>query len=176
MFAVGDKVVHNDFGICRITAVSKRHFPGQDEKDYYELTPLIDDGHGTTFYITVDHGGKLRKPMTCEQILAMIDAMPTVEPLEIRPTGNRVTDMENAKAAYNSLMRSGDPQDWVLLLRTIYRKGKELSVKKKRLSEFESHARENSERLLYGEIAGVMDIPVRSVESFITTRIESASS
>ena len=69
-------------------------------------------------------------------------------------------------------MRSGNPQDWVLLLRTIYRKGKQLSARKKRISEFESHARDNSERLLYGEIAGVMDIPFRSVEGFITDRIE----
>ena len=176
MFAVGDKVVHNDFGICKITAISRRHFPGQDEKDYYEMVPLTDDGYGTIFYITVDHGGKLREPMTCDQILSMIDAMPSIEPLEIRPTGNRMIDMENIKSTYNKLLRSGDPLDWVLLLRTIYRKGKDLAAKKRHISGYESHARENSERLLYGEIAGVMDIPVHSVESFITSRIESASS
>lgn len=172
MFAVGDKVVHNEYGICRITGISTRRFPGQDQKEYYEMVPLADDGYGTTFFIAVDHNGMLRKPMTPEQILAMIDSMPETEPLTVESTGNRVMDMENVKTTYNALMRSGNPQDWVLLLRTIYRKGKELSVKKKRISEFESHARDNSERLLYGEIAGVMEIPFHSVESFITSRIE----
>ena len=172
MFSVGDKVVHHDYGICKITNISRRRFPGQDEKDYYEMIPLFDDGYGTTFYISVEHEGKLRIPMNREQILEMIDTMPTIEPLVIKPTGNRVLDQENIKTAYKALMVSGEPRDWVLLLRTIYQRGKKLSAQKKRISEYESHTRDNSERLLYGEIAGVMEIPVRSVESFITKRIE----
>lgn len=172
MFAVGDNVVHYDYGMCKIINISRRRFPGQDERSYYEMVPLADDGYGTTFFIDLEHDGRLRPPMGREQILEMIDAMPSMEPLEIKPTGNRVLDQENVKSTYNSLMRSGNPHDWVLLLRTIYRKGKQLSAQKKRISEFESHARDNSEKLLYGEIAGVMDIPVRSVESFITSRIE----
>ena len=122
MFAAGDKVVHHDYGMCKITNISRRRFPGQDEKEYYEMIPLADDGYGTTFYVCVDHEGKLRVPMNREQILAMIDAMPSMEPLEIKPTGNRMLDQENVKTAYTSLMRSGNPNDWVLLLRTIYRK------------------------------------------------------
>ena len=176
MFAVGDKVVHNEYGICRITEISTRQFPGQDKKDYYEMVPLADDGYGTTFYTAVDHGGKLRPPMTQEQILDMIDSMPTIEPLMIASTGNRMVDMENVKNAYNSLMRSGNPSDWVQLLRTIYRNGKQLSAQRKRITEFEAHARDNSVRLLYGEIAGVMEIPVHSVEKFITERIETKES
>lgn len=172
MFAVGDKVVHHDYGMCKITNISRRRFPGQEEKEYYEMIPLADDGYGTTFYISVDHEGKLRAPMNREQILSMIDAMPSMDPLEIKPTGNRVLDQENVKTTYTSLMRSGNPNDWVLLLRTIYRKGRQLSAQKKRISEFESNARDHSERLLYGEIAGVMEIPVNQVEKFITMRIE----
>lgn len=172
MFAIGDRVVHNEYGICRITGISERQFPGQDRKVYYEMVPLSDDGYGTTFFTSVDHGGKLRSPMTQEQIFEMIDTMPAIEPLSIVPTGNRILDMENTKNTYTVLMRSGKPADLVLLLRTIYRKGKQLSAQRKRISEFEAYARDNSERLLYGEIAGVMDIPVHSVERFITKRIE----
>ena len=172
MFTVGDKVVHNQYGICKITGISKRRFPGQEQKDYYEMTPLTDDGYGTTFYIAVDHDGLIREPMSPDQILSMIDAMPKTEPLVLESTGNRMLDMENIKTTYSALMRSGNPQDWVLLLRTIYRKGKQLSAQKKRISEFESHTRDNSEKLLYGEIAGVMNIPIHSVEGFITERIE----
>ena len=172
MFAIGDKVVHHEYGICRVTNVCTRRFPGQEPREYYEMTPLAEDGYGTTFYIPVDHGGKLREPLNKEQILAMIDSMPETAPLKIESSGNRMLDMENIKTTYTSLIKSGDPQDWVILLRTIYRKGKQLSAQRKRLSEFESHTRDNSERLLYGEIAGVMDIPVSRVEQFITQRIE----
>ena len=172
MFTVGDKVVHNEYGICRITGISKRRFPGQEQKDYYEITPLADDGYGTTIYIAVDHNGLLREPMSPDQILSMIDAMPETEPIMIQSTGNRMLDMENIKTTYFAMMRSGNPQDWVVLLRTIYRKEKQLSAQKKHISEYESHARSISERLLYGEIAGVMDIPLHSVEGFITDRIE----
>lgn len=172
MFAVGDKVVHHEYGICRIINIVPRRFPGQEPREYYEMTPLSEDGYGTKFYIPVDHGGKLRAPLTRDQIFSMIDAMPETELLKIETSGNRTLDMENIKTAYNSLMNSGDPRDWVILLRTIYRKGKQLSARKKRLSEFEVYTRDNSERLLYGEIACVMDIPVSRVEQFITQRIE----
>lgn len=172
MFVVGEKVVHPEYGICRITNVGLRRFPGQEPQDYYEMTPLMDDGYGTTFYIPVENGGKLRKPLNREQIFAMIDAMPEIDPLKIEASGNRMLDMDKIKTTYTSLMNSGDPRDWVILLRTIYRKGKQLSSQRKRLSEFETYARDNSERLLYGEIAGVMDIPVSRVEQFITQRIE----
>ncbi len=175
MFAIGDKVVHNDYGICRITGIKSKKFPGQEEKDYYEMVPLTDDGYGTTFFTAVDHGGKLRAPMEREQILRMIDSMPGMDPLKIESTGNRILDMENIKVRYTELMRSGNPQDWILLLRTIYRKGQQLSAQRKRISEFEARTRENSERLLYSEIAGVMDIPVQDVENFITRRIEDKS-
>ena len=59
-----------------------------------------------------------------------------------------------------------------LLLRTICLKGRRLSGLPKRLSGFESHTRENSERFLYDEIAGVMEIPVNRVEQFIAARID----
>ena len=172
MFQVGEKVVHNEYGICRITGIAGHKFPGQEEKEYYEMVPLEDDGFGTTFFTAVEDGMKLREPMSREKILAMIDTMPGIAPLTIESSGNRAADMEIVKTTYNSLLHSGSPEDWVLLLRTIYRKGKQLSAQRKRISEFEAHARENSERLLYGEIAGVMEIPVTKVEDFITQRIE----
>ncbi len=172
MFEIGDKVVHHEYGLCCIKNVVSRRFPGQEPQDYYEIAPLADDGYGTLVYIAVDHGGKLRKPLSREQILSMIDSMPETETLEIKTSGNRVLDMENIKMTYSSLMNSGNPRDWVILLRTIYQKGKMLSAQRKKLSEFEMNARDNSERLLYGEIAGVMDIPVSRVEEFITEHIE----
>lgn len=172
MFEVGDKVVHNDYGICQIIGITARRFPGQDRQDYYEMIPLRDDGFGTRFFSAVGLEGKLRKPMSREQILFMIDSMLSADPLRIETTGNRALDMENIRSAYDTLLRSCDPQDWVILLRTIYRKGQLLSARRKRISEFESHTREASERLLYGEIADVMGIPVNEVESFITDRIK----
>ena len=171
MFAVGDKVVHSDYGICRVVRMGPRRFPGQETRDYYEITPLADDGYGTTFFTAVDHGGKLREPLSREQILEMIDAMPDIDPVKIESCGNRTQDMENIKTEYTRLMRSGNPKDLVVLLRTIYRKSRKLSEQHKRIPEFEAYARENSERLLYGEISGVMGIPVNRVEQFISDRI-----
>ncbi len=173
MFAVGDKVVHNEYGICRIRGINMHQFPGHAEQKYYEMTPLADDGFGTTFYTPVGNDGKLRKPMTQVQILDMIDSMPSIDPIKIESSGNRTLDMENIKTAYNAMMRSGNPKEWITLLRTIYCKGKQLSIQRKRISEFEMNVRENGERLLYGEIAGVMGIPVSEVEKFIANRIES---
>ena len=172
MFEIGDKVVHYYYGLSLISGISERSLPGQGSKKYYEISPLQDDRNGTTIYISEDQLGDIRLPMTREQILTMIDAMPEIEPLKIEPCGNRILEMENMKNAYSSLMNSGSPRDWVILLRTIWQKNQVLLAKKKRLSGYELQARENGERLLYGEIAGVMGIPRNEVERFISQRIE----
>ncbi len=172
MFEIGDKVVHNYYGLCLVRGISERRLPGQGSKKYYEISPLQDDQNGTTVFISEDMLGDIRPPMTREQILAMIDAMPDTDPLQIEPAGNRVIEMENLKNAYTSLVKSGSPRNWVILLRTIWLKDQALRAKKKRLSGFESQARDDGERLLFGEIAGVMEIPRDEVERFIARRIE----
>ncbi len=172
MFAVGDTVVHSEFGICRIQSIGVYSYPWQKPMEYYVLTPLIDDGHGTIYHVAVEQSSCLREPLSRVQILTMIDNMPKISPLQIESYGNRTQDVENIKTAYRTLMNSGDFKNWVILLKTIYQKGKVLSAQRKRLSEFDSLARDIGERMLYGEIAGVMDIPVDQVEQFITRRIE----
>ena len=172
MFAVGDKVVHKRFGICSVSSIGVFNFPGQQNKTCFVLSPLPDDGYGTTYYVPVEHNGCLREPLLPEQILAMIDAMPETTTLEIKSSGNQIQDMNDTKTAYQTLMDSGSVSDRVILLKTIYKKSQQLSAKHKRISEFESYAREFGERMLYGEIASVMDIPFDQVERFITQRLE----
>lgn len=172
MFSVGDTVIHNEYGICRITDIRNGKLPGQEPQDYYVMVPLADDEYGTTFYVTVRQESCMRAPLTKEQILSLIDRMPETDPVRIPAGENRTQDAENAKAIYKSLMNSGDPHDWVVLLKTIYSKKQQLSAKRKRISEFESYAMENGERLLYGEIAGVMGIRPAQVERFIARRLE----
>ncbi len=172
MFAVGEKVVHNEFGICLVGNIKTSRLPGEQPREFYELTPLTDDGHGTILYVPVEHNGCLREPLSRDQILMMIDAMLEISPMKYEPETNRTQDIENTRTVYRQLMNSGDFRDWVILLKTIYQKGKLLSAQRKRLNEYDSLARDIGERLLYGEIAGVMDIPVSQVEQFITRRIE----
>lgn len=171
MFAVGDTVMHSEFGICKVRDIKVISFSWQKPMDFYVLTPLEDDGHGSTFYVAVEQSDCLRKPLTRDQILAMIDAMPEITPLKIETYGNRTQDVESIKETYRTLMNSGNSRDWVILLKTIYQKGQQLSSQRKRLSEFDTLARDIGERMLYGEIAGVMGIPVNQVEHFIARRI-----
>ena len=172
MFTVGDTVIHNEFGMSRITNIRPLRFPGPALQDYYEMVPLTDDIYGTTFYVAVEQENKLRSPLTKDQILVLIEKMPETDPLEIPIDGkNRLQDAEKIKEIYKSLLNSVDPHDWLVLLKTIYRKKQKLSSQRKRISEFEASMMENGERLLYGEIAGVMEIPVNQVERFISRHI-----
>lgn len=159
IFAVGDTDVHSEFRICRIKDIGFFHFPGQNPGDFYVLIPLQEDEHGSTFYVAVERSDCLREPLSWDQILSMIDAMPEIRPLEIESNGNRTQDVENIKTAYRTLMTSGNFRDWVILLKTIYQKGKVLSSQRKRLSEFDALAPDVGKRMLYGEIAGVLGIP-----------------
>lgn len=171
MFAVNDKVVHSGYGICRVRSIGIFGFLGHQNMCYV-LTPLFDDGYGTTYYVPVEQNECLREPLSREQILAMIDEMPKISPKNMDLYGSRTQDLNDIRTAYQALMDSGSVTDRIILLKTIYTKSQKLSAQRKRISEFESHARDFCERMLYGEIAGVMDIPVNHVEQFITRRIE----
>lgn len=98
MFTVGDTVIHNEFGMSRITNIRSLRFPGKALQDYYEMVPLTDDIYGTTFYVAVGQENKLRSPLTREQILALINKMHETDPLEIPiDVKNRIQDVEKNK-------------------------------------------------------------------------------
>ena len=52
MYQIGDLIVYGSTGVCRVEAVeTPRHRPGEEERQYYLLRPLYQDG---TIRIPVD--------------------------------------------------------------------------------------------------------------------------
>lgn len=104
MFCVGDSVVYGLDGICTITAVSSldlRDVP--KDKLYYTLRPMDTVG---VIYVPVDAAeGKIRKILTREKAVELIEKMPSVAPLSQVPEKVRKSPTENA--CKNMTMRSG---------------------------------------------------------------------
>jgi CarD family transcriptional regulator len=51
MFAVGDKIIYNENGVCTVEAVGPDSGMGSGNRLYYTLSPMVGTG---TFYAPVD--------------------------------------------------------------------------------------------------------------------------
>ena len=78
MFAVGDKIVYGENGVCTVEKIEPLAMSGASkDKLYYHLSPLIGSG---TYFAPVDSGAFMRTVMSREEAEALIDAIPGIEP------------------------------------------------------------------------------------------------
>ena len=76
MYQTGEFIVYGTSGVCRVDAVGKPPFGGEEDKMYYTLVPLS----GTeTIYIPVDSPVFTRPVISREQAERLIDAIPSIE-------------------------------------------------------------------------------------------------
>ena len=78
MFAVGEKIVYGEHGVCTVERVAPLDMSGvAKNKLYYHLSPLIGSG---TFFAPVDSEAFMRPVMDRQAAEALIDAMPGIAP------------------------------------------------------------------------------------------------
>ena len=76
MFSVGDLIVYNETGVCRVEQIGPPAFNPRERRDYYTLTPLYGAG---TIYVPVDSGVFMRLVLSREEAEALIDELLTLE-------------------------------------------------------------------------------------------------
>ena len=80
MFSVGDKIVYGENGVCTVSKVAPLDHAGTSPgKLFYHLKPLIGSG---IYYTPVDSGAFMRPVISREEAEALIDAMPSIEPVD----------------------------------------------------------------------------------------------
>ena len=164
MFSVNDYVVFGNHGICVIKAIGPLDL-GIAERGrlYYTLEPLYTQKN--TIYTPVDsEKNSLRRAITREEALELIDRIPQVETVW-------VPDEKRREERYREIMRQNDCMGWMQIIKTLYLK------KQKRLAEGRKNTAHDelnlklAEDFLYGEFAAALDVEKDEVEDLIGRRV-----
>lgn len=163
MFNVNDYVVYGLTGVCQITDIRKDEFTGNNETEYYVLTPA--DDSNITIMVPIDNKNiVMRSISTKDDVLSLIAAMPEMEAAWIEDDRQRNADFKAA-------LKSGKSQEWARIVKTLHlEKEKRVAIGKK-LTKTDEEILNTAERKLNQEIALALDISTDEVASYILEHV-----
>ena len=161
MFSINDCVVYQ-YWLCKIADIKKLDYSDMGfEKDvtYYILKSIYEK---EMFYIPVNNKESLRKPLDKESALALIDSMPSLEPID------KLNDEE-----YRNIIHAYDCYSYARIIKSIYAKNEYTASIGKKLSIADNKYFHIAEKYLFDELSFALDIPSNSVDDFIKNRLKS---
>ncbi len=160
MFAVGDKIIYGENGVCTVEKIEPLAISGPSkDRLYYHLRPLIGSG---TYYTPVDSGAYMRPVMSREQAEALIDAMPGIEPAICND--NRFNHVD---AFYRELFKLHTNEALVSVIKGLNCR---MAEKKTRSTRAEATMK-RAKDILHGELSIALDMEMSQVEPYIRERV-----
>lgn len=164
-YKMGDAVLYGLQGVCKITGITERNFDGTPLQ-YYVLKSSHDSK--TTMYVPVcteETVPKLRRILSTVEVYEFIHAMADQDVMWIENEAAR-------RARYKAVIAGGNRRELVSLIKALYRHKQERSELGRKLHATDERFMKEAEKILYGELAYVLNIKLEQVLPFITDRIE----
>jgi len=165
-FQKNDCVVYKSAGVCRVISIEPQSMDGETEILYYKLKPLADAN--STYYIPVSVGAeKLRRLLTKEEVLELIDTMPRSEDEIDVWSDNR----RERREMYSQILKGDDQKALVQMISALYFRKQFSEANGKRFSSMDESAMKNAETLMLQEFGTVLGLSPEEVRKFIDERI-----
>ncbi len=163
MFKVNDYVVYGLTGVCQITDIRRDEHISNDETQYYVLNPVYDSN--MTIMVPVNNQNiSMRSIITKDDALSLIAKMPEMESVWIN-------DERQRNANFKAALRSGNNEEWVKIIRTLYLEKEARSAIGKKLTKTEEDIMNKAETQLNQEFSIVLDISPDEVVPYILEHI-----
>ena len=164
MYNVGDIVMYGTFGICKVTAIEKRDFTGE-EQEYYILKHTSSEKN--TFYVPLCNESALRNMhYVCSK--AEVDELIS----HMNSEGLIWIDNDNKrKEEYSRIIKDADKHEIIRLIKTLYLRRKELAESGKELRSTDENYLSLAENMLFEEFAFALDIDRSEVVEYIEKHI-----
>ncbi len=160
MYAAGDKIIYGENGVCTVEKVAPLAMSGE-EKLYYHLVPLIGSG---TYFTPVDSAAFMRPVMSREEAMALLDAIPGIEPAICNDSRFNHVD-----AFYKELFRKHSCEALVAIIKGLRHR---LSDKKTKSSRAESTLK-RARDMLQGELSIALEMDLAEAEALLNSRLNS---
>lgn len=162
-FALNQYIVYGTNGICCIAGQETHCFDGTDEKDYYKLIPI--NSENSVYYIPTDNmSKKVRALISKNEVYSLIDKIPEIESLWPQNTNER-------KNLFKSMLKSGDYEKIICVIKSYKEQQKKRKVNNKRLSALDEQTMKNAEGKMYQEFAMVLNVNEDDMPSIIHKRL-----
>lgn len=166
MYEVGQLVQYGSTGVCRVTEIKEQEFPEVGTRLYYVLQPLY---KACVISAPVDSDKVFIRPIiTREQADELICLIPTYDCPAVHGRAAR-----ELAEHYDTLLKSHDCRDWIMLTMSIHRKKEYMLSQKRKFGSVDERFLKQGEELLFGELAAALEIPREEVQGYIEAKLES---
>lgn len=163
MFKTDNYIVYGTTGVCRIDDIRTENFGGHS-REYYVLKPIY--ANDSTIYAPIGTSEARMKPvMSPKEVYKLIMTMPDAKTFWIENDALR-------KEKFTEIVKSGNREDLVKLIKTLYYKRKEKLESGKKFHAADEKIMKEAEKILYEEFALVLNIKLHEVIPFITNELE----
>lgn len=162
MYNINDYIIYSSTGVCRIEDIRSESFNGESRK-YYILKPIY--ANVSTVYAPYGTSEERMKViMSPDAVRALIHAIPDEEAYWIDDDSRR-------KERFSTIIKSGNREELMLMIKTLYFKRAERMKSGKRLHNSDEKLMKDAERILYEEFALVLNIKPADVTAFISKEL-----
>ncbi len=165
MFQRNEYVFYESGGICKITDIQTAPLEGMPPEKVYYIVQSVHDSNGV-MYIPVDSDRVFLRPLLSrEEAESFLHRIPSVEAIE-EPNAKQL------RAKYVECMHTHRPEEWVRVIKTVWKRANSPMRRNQHLSETERNFAENAKRYLYAELGLALGKSACEMEAYITDFIE----
>lgn len=165
MYKVNDTVLYGTHGVCKITDITEKTFDGKTI-EYYVLKPVYDEK--STIFVPVNNKAlatKMHSVLSPDEIYDLIKTMPEENPIWIENEAVR-------KERYKEIITAGDRRELVILIKTLFLHQQKQKESGKKLHVTDERFFNDAEKMLYEEIAHVLNIKPEQVLPLIFEQVQ----
>ncbi len=160
MLSRGDAVVYKCRGLYKVEDVGTLDFSFVDNgKQYYTLQSV--ENAGDRAYIPTEDETNIRRPVSREEALAIIDRIPQIEVLQVK--NEKFREQE-----YKDCISDFCPENWVKVLKTTYKRTKSRGS----ITSLDRKYQMLLEHALYSELSFALGIPAGEIQDFIAEHVK----
>ena len=167
MYEIGTEVMYGVSGVCKIVDIRNEKF-SDEEKLYYVLSPISD--MNASIYVPVNNPksvSRMKEVLSKEEVYELIHSMPERE--IYNEENNKVR-----KELFTHILKEGNRIELVKLIKTVYYEKKQREQQGKKIWTADETALKKAEKMLYEEIAAVLDLGYDEVLPFIKSELAHA--
>ncbi len=164
-YNIGDTVLYGTDGVCRIAEVSEQKV-GKETLSYYILKPIYDDK--ATIYVPAQNErllGKMKGILSEDEICDAIEKACGAK-------DDWIFDDARRGEEFRKIVDSGDIAQITRLIRMIYKRRAEVTLRGKKLRVSDERTLKECEKILFDEFALVLGMKRNQVQRFLMDKFE----
>jgi len=164
MYQIGDYIVKNGNGVCRVDNIMHLDINGIDKNRLYYLLVPLDDEKGKV-YVPVDTSVQhIRKVMSVEEAYELIANISEIQ--EISIANDKLREQK-----YRETLKSTEPESLLRIIKTTYLRKRDRLEKGKKNTVADEHYLNLAEKHLFSELCLVLRKTKEEVHNLIVEAV-----